>query len=92
MCGDDESTNPEYERLKDLKDRVTNNRDSIEEALKDAKNRMDEGDTWTGSAAATPWAEEVAGRHRRIPGLVDGMIDAIEARMSEVGESGDSTE
>ena len=92
MCGDGESTNPAYERLKNLKDRVTNGRDAIEETLKDAKNRMDEGETWTGSAAATPWADEVTGRHRRVPGLVDGVIEAIEARMNEVGETTDSTD
>ncbi|WP_129711090.1 hypothetical protein [Haloactinopolyspora alba] len=88
MSGNDESkvSNPAHERLVALRDRVTNNRWMIERTLKDAKTRMHDGETWTGSSAAEPWAEEVGGRHDKLPDLLDRVIDAIEDRMGQVPE------
>lgn len=87
MSGNDEEhmvSNPAYERLEDLRERVNTNRDTIEEMLKDAKTKMEGGETWTGRSAAEPFTEELVGRHNQLSGKVDGIIEAIDQRMSEV--------
>lgn len=90
MGGEDDKpeqvTNPQYTALKSLRDDMKNQRYSLANALDTGARMMGEGETWDGPGAAKDFTEEIQGRKKELPGLVDSMISAVEAELESTPE------
>jgi hypothetical protein len=76
--------NPDYEELEDLLRDVQGYQGLNSGVLDRAARLMGTGGAWTGPSTATVFETEVQGRQGSLPGYLDGLVEAVGSRMSQV--------